>query len=169
MEIDHIDYYKVLLKQPKNIKNSYLFLTTKEYWKGKVSKTDTLLPTEYAKDDLKLNTNDSSTLSLITKPLNDSVLFNYRFLGLSMTKKYKRINSDKYSLRDGLVTDEAFKKIPTNKTIPLFVYSLPYEDPKQPGYQFYCALTANGIPPEKWWDKYKVKHYIVVEMKIVTE
>ena len=73
-----------------------------------------------------------------------------------------------YSLRDGLVTNESFKNIATNTTMPLFVYSLPYEDPKQPGYKYYCALTADGVPPDKWWDKYKVEHYIIVEMKIVT-
>ena len=60
-----------------------------------------------------------------------------------------------------------FKNIPINKTMPFFVYSLPYEDPKRPGYMFYCELTAKGIPPEKWWNKYKVPHFIVVEMKIV--
>jgi len=169
MELEHIDYYKV---QFKNItsKSRYLFLVTKEYLYGKVTKCDTLLPVEYAKENFKLKSNDtSSNLILIAKPLSDSVLFNYRFLGMSLSRKYKRIRSDEYSLRDGLVTNEKFKKIPVNKTLPLFVYSLPYQDPKQPGYLFYCALTANGVPPEKWWDKYKVRHYIVVEINIVTE
>lgn len=169
MEIDHIDYYKTHFKQAK-FENNYLFLTIKEYWNGKVTKSDTLLPIEYAKESFKLNGKDTSSIfSLITKPLNDSVLFTFRFSGVTLSRKYKRIKSDDYSLRDGLVTNEEFKKIPVNKTIPFFVYSLPYEDPKQPGYLFYCALTTNGIPPKKWWDKYKVQHYIVVEMKILKE
>ncbi|MCX2574978.1 hypothetical protein [Pedobacter sandarakinus] len=168
MELENIDYYKVQFKNSS--KSRYLHLVTKEYWNGKVTKCDTLLTAEYAKENFKLKENDtSSTLSLITKPLGDSVLFNYRFLGMSLSRKYRRAKSDQYSLRDGLVTNEKFKKIPTDKIIPLFVYSLPYEDPKQPGYLFYCALTANGVPPEQWWEKYKVRHYIVLEMKIITQ
>lgn len=169
MELDKIDYYKLqLTKLPFD--KGYFFIITKEYWNGKVSKIDTLLPIDDAKKYFILNKTDTSnTLTLMTKPINDSVLFNYRFSGLSITKKYKRTNSDEYSLRDGLSTNEEFKKIPINQTIPLFVYSLPYEDPKQPGYKFYCVLTANGVSPEKWWDNYKVKHYIVVEMKIVKD
>nr|WP_276898049.1 hypothetical protein [Pedobacter kyonggii] len=169
MESDNIDYYKIQFKR-SNLKSSYLFLTTKEYWNGKVAKSDTLQQLPYAKENFNItNIDTNSMLSLITKPLKDSVLFTYRFKGMMLKRKYKRISTDDYSLRDGLVTSEKFKKIPVNKTIPLFVYSLPYEDPKQPGYLFYCALTADGVPPEKWWDKYKVKHFIVVEMKIVTE
>jgi hypothetical protein len=169
MDLEHIDVYRVHFKNP-NIKKSYLFLTTQEYWNGKVTKADTLLPIEYARENFKFNSEDTvSILSLITKPLKDSVIFNFNFLGVRLNRQYSRIISNDYSLRDGLVTNETFKKIPINKTIPLFVYSLPYEDPKQPGYQFYCALTANGVPPEQWWKKYKIKHFIVVEMKIVTQ
>lgn len=169
MELDHIDYYKVQFKNttPKKL---FLFLTTKEYWKGKVTKLDTILPLEDAKENFVVSKNDSSNiLTLLTKPNKDNILFDFRFLGMSFPRKYKRIVSDEYSLRDGLVTNEVFKKIPIDKTIPLFVYSLPYEDPKNPGYLYYCALTANGVPPEKWWIKYKVTHYIVVEMKILPQ
>ena len=169
MELDKIDFYKVSFKN-FHFDNGYFLITSKEYLNGKVTKSDTLLSAGYAKKYFTLNKTDTSTtLILITKPLNDSILFNYRISGLSLTRKYKRINSEDYSLRDGLITNEEFKKIPVNRTIPLFVYSLPYEDPKQPGYKFYCALTANGIPPEKWWEKYGVKHYIVVELKILTK
>ena len=168
MELDKIDYNKVYLKNLNNDSSNF-FITAKEYWNGKVTKSDTLLPLGDSKKYFGINRLDSlPAFTLITKPLGDSVLFNYRLSGLSITRKYKRINSDDYSLRDGLMTNEEFKKIPTNQTIPLFVYSLPYEDPEKPNYKFYCALTADGVPPEKWWEKYKVKHYIIVEIKILT-
>lgn len=170
MRIDHMDYYKVTFTEKTLEKNAYLFFTTKEYWKGVLVKTDTLVSNALAKEYLKFNQVDSTTtLSLVTKPKDDSITFHYNLLGVELSKRYKRINRDDYSLRDGLVTNESYKNIPTNTNLPLFVYSLPYEDIRQPGYKFYCALTADSVPPDKWWDKYKVEHYVIVEMKIITK
>lgn len=159
MDIDHIDYYKVSFSD-KIFKNTpYLLFTTKEYLKGVLVKKDTLISPNFAKEYLKFKNVDSTTvLSLVTKPKGDSITFHYNLLGVEFSKNYKRIIRDDYSLRDGLATNESYKSIATNTTMPLFVYSLPYEDPKQPGYKYYCALTANGVSPDKWWDKYKVEH-----------
>lgn len=169
MDLDHIDFYKVYFKRNK-FPTSYLLLTTKEYWNGQVKKVDTLLTVERAREHLKINESDSvSTLSLITKPHNDSVLFSFNFLGINLKRTYRRMNSDFYSLRDGIMSFDRFRKTPVDKTVPLFVYSMPYQDPNYPDMLFYCALGADGVPPDKWWEKYKVKHYIVVEMKIVTK
>ncbi|MDR6734917.1 hypothetical protein [Sphingobacterium sp. 2149] len=170
MDIDDIDYYKVSFLPKKLKKNSYLLINSKEYWKGVVLKNDTLLQKELAKEYFNFENVDSTTiLSLLTKPKGDSVAFHYKLLGADFKVNYKRIPRGDYSLRDGLVTNEKFKNIPINKTLPLFIYSLPYEDPKRPGYLFYCELTAYGIPPEKWWEKYKIEHFIVVEMKIASD
>ena len=168
MELDHIDYYSTTFIH-KNVKNAYALFTTKEYWYGVLVKKDTLLPSLNPKEYLKFNnTNSTSKISLVTKPAKDSISFHFNLLGITFSKKYKRMNNDEYSLRDGLVTNEEFKTIATNTTLPLFVYSLPYEDPKQPNFKFYCALTADGVPPDKWWDTYKIAHYIIVEMKIIS-
>lgn len=170
MHIDHIDYYKVSFLKKELKGNPYLIFITKEYLKGVLLKKDTLISAKMGKEYLNFKNIDSTTtLSLITKPQGDSVTFHYNLLGLEFSKKHKRMIRDDYSLRDGLVTNETFKSISTSSMLPLFVYSLPYEDPKKPGYKFYCALTANGISPDEWWDKYKVEHYIIVEMKIVTD
>lgn len=169
-QLDRIDYYKVNFQKKTFKGNSYLVLSTKEYLKGKVVRSEQLIPEDFAKQYIKFKNLDStSTITLTTRPKGDSVLFQYKILDMPpFSKTYKRLNNDQYSLRDGLVTNEEFKSIPLNTTLPLFAYSLPYEDPKQPGYLYYCAITSNGVPPEKWWDAYKIPHYIIVEMKIVT-
>lgn len=170
MDIDDIDYYKVSFLPEKLKKSTYLLINTKEYWKGVVLKNDTLFQRDDARKYHNFENLDSTAiLSLLTKPKGDSVTFHYKFLGTEFKLKYKRIVRDDYSLRDGLVTNERFKNVPVNKTLPLFIYSLPYEDPNRPGYKFYCELTANGVPLEKWWEKYKIEHFIVVEMKIVSD
>lgn len=169
-ELDRIDYYKVTFDKKTLKGHPFLLFTTKEYSKGRVVKYDTLIPPTYASQSWKFKDIDSnSIITLTTKPQGDSVKFLYHILGTSFTRFYKRLNNDSYSLRDGLVTNEKFKSIPVDKTLPLFAYTLPYEDPKQPGYSFYCAVTSNGVPPEKWWETYKIPHYIIVEMKIVSE
>lgn len=168
MHLEHTDYYKVNFVKKTFKKAPYLLFTTKEYLKGILVKKDTLVPLDFAKEYLKFKNVDSNTLlSLVTKPKGDSITFHYNLLGFEFSKSYKRILRDDYSLRDGLVTNGSYKNIPVNTTMPLFVYSLPYEDPKRPGYKFYCALTADGVSPDKWWLKYKVEHYIIVELKIV--
>jgi len=170
MRIDHVDYYKVTFQNKKFKGSPYLHFTTKEYLKGILVKKDTLFSPAFAKEYLKFkNVDSTAVLSLVTKPKGDSVTFFYSLLGVEFSKNYKRMVREDYSLRDGLVTNESYKNIPTNSTLPIFVYSLPYEDPRQPGYKFYCALTAEGISPEKWWEKYKVEHYIIVELRIVSK
>ena len=170
MDIEQVDYYKVTFQNKQLEGNPYLLFTTMEYVKGVLIKKDTLVSQDFAKEYLKFKNIDSTTaLSLVTKPKGDSITFHYNLLGVQFSKNYKRLVRDDYSLRDGLVTNESYKSIPVNTVLPLFVYSLPYEDPKQPGYLFYCALTADGVAPDKWWDKYKVEHYIIVEMKIVSD
>lgn len=169
-ELDRIDYYKLIFDKKTLKGHPFLLLTTKEYSKGKVVKQDTLMYPKYARQFWKFKNIDSnSSITLTTKPQGDSVKFLYRIMGSSFTKTYKRLNDESYSLRDGLVTNEEFKSIPIDKTLPLFAYSLPYDDPKQPGYRFYCVITSNGVPPEKWWETYKIPHFIIVEMKIVSE
>ena len=169
-ELDHIDHYKLSFDKQTFSGNSFIVLTTKEYSRGKVVKQDTLISAEAAKEYFSFKKLDSTTkFTLTTKPQGDSVKFLFRILNAQFTKTYKRLNDDAYSLRDGLVTNEEFKRIPLNKTLPLFAYSLPYDDPKQPNARFYCAITANGVQPDKWWETYKIPHYIIVEMKIVSE
>ncbi|HKG06756.1 MAG TPA: hypothetical protein VKB19_09885 [Pedobacter sp.] len=169
-ELENIDFYKVTFNQKSLKGNPFLLFTTREYLKGKVTRVDTLIPLDMARNVLKFKNIDSnSILTLTTKPEGDSVKFLYHILNLKLSRTYKRLNDDAYSLRDGLVTNEDFKKVPLNATLPLFAYSLPYDDPKQPGYRFYCAITANGVPPEKWWERYKIPHYIIVEMRIISE
>jgi len=169
-ELDRIDYYKVTFDTKTLKGHPFLLFITKEYSEGGVVKQDTLIPPEYARQFSEFKNIDSnSSITLTTKPQGDSVKFLYQILGNSFTRTYKRLNDDAYSLRDGLVTNEEFKSIPVNTTLPLFAYSLPYDDPKQPGYRFYCAITSNGVPPEKWWETYKIPHFIIVEMRIVTE
>lgn len=170
-QLDRIDYYKVSFQKKTFKGNSYLVLSTKEYLKGKVVRSEQLIREDFAKQYVNFKILDSSsTITLTTRPKGDSVLFQYKILDMPpFSRTYKRLNNDQYSLRDGLVTNEEFKSIPLNSTLPLFAYSLPYEDPKQPGYLYYCAITAYGVPPEKWWETYKIPHYVIVEMKIVSK
>jgi hypothetical protein len=169
-QLDKIDFYEVSFQKKQLKGNPYIMFSTKEYLKGKMIKNEELYPAEIAKRYYKFKNIDSNTkITLTTRPKGDSVTFLYNILGQALPRTYKRLVSNDYSLRDGLLTDEAFKNIALNTTLPVFAYSLPYNDPKQPGISYYCAITKNGVQPDKWWDTYKIPHYIIVEMKIITE
>jgi len=169
-QLEGIDHYKVTFK-PQQLSGSHYFsITTKEYLKGKVIKSEELIPEDFAKQYYRFKNIDSNTtITLTTKPQGDSVLFLFNTLNRGyLPRKYMRLKRDTYSLRDGLVTNEGFKSVPLNTTLPLFAYSLPYVDPKQPNVAYYCAITADGVPPEKWWETKRIEHYIIVELKIVS-
>lgn len=166
--LEQIDYFKIFLND-KNLIDKYIILKTKEYWRGKLTKENFLVPTEYVKEFMKIPNFDTSFMfTLITKPYVDSITFSYNFQG-NLTRKYKRNNSSEYSLREAINSNGEYVSVPVDKYFPLFVYSMPYVDPEQPNYRFYCKLTANGVQPEDWWKVYKVEHYIIVEIKIVTK
>ncbi len=48
----------------------------------------------------------------------------------------------------------------------IFAFSLPFAIKEKPGTSSYCALTAEGIPPTKWWDEYQVKQYFVYYIQV---
>ncbi len=165
--LEQIDYFKISLND-KNLIDKYIILKTKEYWRGKLTKENFLVPAEYVKEFMKIPSFDTSFMfTLMTKPYVDSITFSYNYQG-NLTRKYKRNSSSEYSLREAINSNGEYVLVPVDKYFPLFVYSMPYVDPKQPNYRFYCKLTANGVQPEDWWKVYKVEHYVIVEIKIVT-
>ena len=165
--LEQFDFFKISLND-KNLIDKYIILKTKEYWQGKLTKENFLVPAEYVKEFMNIPSFDTSFIfTLMTKPYVDSITFSYNYQG-NLTRKYKRNSSSEYSLREAINSNGEYVLVPVNKYFPLFVYSMPYVDPKQPNYRFYCKLTANGVQPEDWWKVYKVEHYVIVEIKIVT-
>ena len=164
--LEHVDYFKITSRDT-SLKNQYFSFTTKEYWDKNLVKIDTLLRGAGA-ESISYGKNDTSLVfSLMTKAKNnDTIDFSYNLFKYGTLRPYKKMNSDNYSLRDAINSNGKFVSVPKNKSFPLLVYSLPYKDPKYPGYLFYCELTANGVPPEKWGEKYGVEHYIIVELNI---
>jgi len=157
----HIDFYKVNISS-KTLKEKTFKLVSKEYWNKKMIKADTIVnlsksPRGILSDSLKFN--------IITEKIDkDSLQIYFKFKGLfSTTRKYKTTKANNYSARD--LSNGIETKIQLGKFFPLIVYSLPYKDPKYPGYLFYCELSRESIPPENWGERFNLKHYIIFEMK----
>ena len=155
----YIDFYKVKVSDT-SLKDKSFIIISKEYWNKKLTKTDTVVTLsdrKIASDSLKFN--------IITERIDkDSLQIYFSFNGLfSTTKKFKTTEANNYSARD--LSDGLVTKFEYGKSFPLIVYSLPYKDPKYPGYLFYCELSREGIPPEQWGEKFNLEHYIIFEMK----
>lgn len=165
--LQNIDYFRITSRDT-TLKNQYFLFTTKEYWNKKLVKVDTLMIGEDAEAASISEKDTLLVFSLMTRPKGKKTIdFSYNLSRFGTVRTYKKKNKENYSLRDALNSHGEYVSVPLNNSFPLFVYSLPYEDPRYPGYLFYCELTANGVPPEQWGKKYGVEHYIIVEVSIL--
>ena len=153
----NIDYHKVKFIG-NGLSSKYFTVLVKEMWDGEVKKIDTLINSKVNK---KMGTIGSDTLYLsllASKVENNKLKFFFRFPMVGMTRKYEGINSDDYSLRDIGID----LKIEKNKFFPAFAYILPYVEGN---WKMYCAVDKSGINVEDWGKKFKIKHYLIFEIK----
>ena len=152
-----VDYYTVKFIG-NNLKNKYYTLLVKEIWNGKIKNTDTIIN---SKTNSKLGTSGTDTLSLTvlaSKVDKNKLKLFFRFPMVGINRQYKATLSNDYSLKD-VGSNE---KIESNKYFPAFAYILPHiED----NWKNYCGVTQSGISIYDWGKEFKLKHYLVFEMK----
>jgi hypothetical protein len=126
-------------------------------WDGKVKNIDTLVN---SKKNTRIGQIQDDTLALTVfgNRVDSKLKLFFRFPMVGLNKKYDAIASDDYSLHD-IGTDI---KIKANITFPAFAYILPYEEGK---WKMYCAVADSGEKVEDWGKKFKIKHYLIFEMK----
>lgn len=159
---EEIDYFKTKLIG-KNISSQYFILTSNEYWSGELTKTDTIANTR--RYQLK-NSSDTLEIRVMSKKINrDTIKFQFHLPMYSTSRKFKTTTKNTYSLR--AITTQGEENFVASQPIDVLVLSLPYKDPEQPGYLFYCELSREGTPPEKWGEKFGVEHYIVFKLQLI--
>lgn len=157
-----IDYFNISFSDPK-LQGKRFVLTSKEYQDKQLVRVDTVTKkVQYGSAD--------STLAfrvIARKTKADTVAFTFFFPQFLINRHYHTTSSNAYSLRSP-AKGGSTKPVPApiGKGFPLLAYSLPYADPQQPGFLFYCQLSEEGVPPEKWGETYGVPHYIVFELNI---
>ncbi|MCU0449078.1 MAG: hypothetical protein MUC97_04420 [Bernardetiaceae bacterium] len=158
-------YYFRLTATDSALREQPFRLVVKEYKHRQLQSTDTLFA-EVPADYLSSATGQVEIRLLCRYRNLDTVEFHFFYPRMSTRKMFRTLARDTYSLRDAINSDGQPVSFPVGQARPLWVYSLPYEDPKRPGYLFYCELTARGVPPERWGEHYGVPHYIIVELLI---
>ena len=149
-------------------KGKVIHIRLREFINGKATRTEDFLDKDGPPLSLyKFNSTDSVfQFRVWTQEFSkDSLRIYFRFRRHSMSKKFKIYSYNDYSLRNPNEAQGDTPKMPKDIFTPFLVYSLPYEDPKNPGQLQYCTLTRDGISPERWGEVFKVKHYILLEMK----
>ena len=156
LQFQNIDYFRVKFAGQK-LKGKYFSMLCKEMWDGEVRKVDTLIN---SKTNTRVGQIKEDTLSLTVfgNRIDNKLKLFFRFPMVGLNKKYDAIISDDYSLRD-IGTD---MKIKINESFPAFAYILPYEEG---GWKMYCAVADSGEKVENWGKKFKMKHYLIFEMK----
>lgn len=166
LQFMNIDKYTVTIDDLKT-KDKVIHIRLREFTDGKLTRTEDFLDKEGISVLYKFNASDSIfQFRVWTQEFSkDSLKIWFRFNRHSVIKKFKIHSSNNYSLRNPIIIQNGTSKIPKEKFTPFLAYSLPYEDPKRPGYLQYCTLTSDGVNPENWGKVFNVKHYILLELK----
>lgn len=158
---EEIDYFSATAGGEK-LQKKYYTIVAKEYWHSKLTRTDTLVNSRKMK--MAINEKELAFRILSKKTESDSVKIQFLFPRFQVVRKFRTTKANTYSLRD----PSNGKKVTYSNATPvtLFAYSLPYQDPEQPGWLLYCELSKDGIPPEKWGEKFGIAHYITIDLTI---
>ena len=163
----NLEYFKINFKDSLLNKHVFKFVM-REYRNGKLALEEDFLAGSTPRSFYQYDDKQGFSLRLLARTLSEKALqLNFFFPRFSRVKRFESVEnkSYQYSLRDNNAGGGKVR-VPIGKPFPFFTYSLPYEDPKNPGWLQYCALTADGVAPEKWGEKYGVQHYVVLELTI---
>jgi len=158
---EEIDYYKVNI-QGKAIKNKHYLIIAKEYSDKALQRVDTLVNTK--KMGLKIESDKFDFAMMSRKTDVDSVKMQLFFSNFGNVRKFATLNESNYGLLDP--SNGKRVKYSINKPFTLFAYSLPYTVPERPDFLYYCELSKNGTPPERWGEVFNIRHYITLDMVI---
>ncbi|WP_276359629.1 hypothetical protein [Daejeonella sp. H1SJ63] len=158
LEFQGIDQYRSSFNG-ESLKGRHFLLTVKSIWGGELTRNDTIMNTVQYGDFAKIST-DSLEVFVTGARVGDELKVNFRFPKVVITRKYKAVSSDDYSLR--AVGDQMVFK--PGVTVPAYVFMLPYENGDG---KYYCTVQQSGGKVEDWGKKFKLKHYLVFEMKFI--
>ncbi len=161
-----IERNKVILSAP-DIAGKKVDLSYVEYTNGKASKEQVLtrgLPDNF----YGANGSDTSfEFTLLSGEEDTSIHMEFVYPRFSIDVNFERRVKKGYSMR---TIDYSNGTYTYNKKTPLFTFALPYtvkDDNKGNTESSYCQLTYDGVPPEQWYEKYGVEHYIIFYLTVV--
>ena len=158
LEFQGIDQYRSSFNG-ESVKGRHFLLTVKSMWDGELTNTDTIINTVQYGDFAKIST-DSLEIFVTGARMNDDLKVNFRFPKVAFSRKFKAVVSDDYSLRP--VGDQTTFK--PGVSSPAYVFMLPYEEG---GVKYYCEVDKSGGNVEDWGRKFKLKHYLIFELKFI--
>ncbi|RYD87855.1 MAG: hypothetical protein EOP54_28140 [Sphingobacteriales bacterium] len=159
MRFENIDYFKTLFKGD-SLKNKKFTITAKQFWKGKLSKVDTLLNTSIF-EYIGINKTDSIPLRVISRINGKDIEIKFIFDRFEVSHTFKGLKTKDYSLRDFGTS----LPIEPNKPFYAFAYILPHEN--EDGSKQWCAVESSGKDIETWGKEFGIKHYILFEMNFI--
>lgn len=161
LRFENIDYYQISFKG-ENLKNKTYKITVKEIWNGKVRSENLVFDSkEMAEIGLDKVSDTILTLKVISKITpNNKLKVSFMLPRFGITRSYKAIKSDEYSLRN--LADESNLPIGYGKPFYFLAYILPYKS--SDGSKSWCEVGSNGKDIENWGKKFGIKHYLLFEM-----
>ncbi len=151
------DYFKVAISG-ENLKGKNYTIVSKEIWKGKVKKVDTIFNSK--EHEIFKVGGDSLIFTVMsgkTDAKNLRVQFNFNRFGI--TRNYKCSKSDDYSLRD------FGTRMPISVGKPFYAFACILPTEHKDGSKSWCEVESAGTDIESWGKKFKIEHYLLFEMQ----
>ncbi len=157
-----ISYEKMSFKSP-DLKGKNYQIIIKEFVKGELKNTDIAFN---SKEDEYFRLKDGNLSFAILSKVSDDSNFkiSFQFNGFSSSRKYKVDPSekDKFTLKSFFIKEIEISIAPEAKNY-ILAYMTPYVRPDKS--EAYCEVAQSGVDPERLYDKYKIPHYFLVEIK----
>lgn len=163
LQYEGIDLYKISFIGGEVMKEKSFRLTVREIWAGKTTSESTVIDSKTIGVRGLETINDTVlNMRVMGKHHTDSTLkLTFSFPRFSVTKEYKALNTDDYSLRN--IAEESKLEVGYNKKFYLLTYILPYK--LQDGSKSWCAVGSSGKDIENWGQRFGVEHYLIFEME----
>ncbi len=155
-------------QMPVEFKGFYFDLIIKEYYEGKeiaslsqAKRFETMRQVLLWKKE-----NADYTLKIQATKLNDTIeIFNARMPGIGLRGRELKLKLPRHEYSwETLINEKT--QLTEDLEIPILTFATQPSNDARPNTAVYCELSADGNNYKSWNNKYKLKHYYVICIKV---
>lgn len=155
-------------RMPVAFKGSYFDLIIKEYYEGKeIASVSQAKRFENMRRVLQWKKESPEyVLKIQSIKANDSIeTFNARMPGVGLRGRELKLKLPRNEYSWETLINEKTKLTPDTE-IPILTYSSEPSNHERSNTAVYCELSTDGNNYKEWYNKYKIKHYFVLCVKV---
>ena len=155
-------------KMPANFKGFYFDLIIKEYYEGnEISLVSQAKRFETMRQVLQWKKENAEyTLKILSTKRNDTIeTFNARMPGIGLRGRELKLKLPRHEYGWETLINEKTKLTADTET-PILAFATQPSNDSRPNTAVYCELSTDGKNYKDWYNKYKLKHYYIICVKV---